>query len=444
MSKKLSLILYNVCIPLGVLIMAPSALVKMRRRGGRWSDFAERLGRFSPGKTAALEALSGVRHRIWMHAVSVGEVGIARRIIMQILKEDASVGVILTTTTPTGHQLASEFSARHADRVVVTYSPLDLRSVARRFLKTFQPTQLVLVEAEVWPNLVSLAHDAGIPVSLVNARLSPRSEARFGKLRGLVGPVFEMLSQILVQEPEDAARWVGLGVQGSRVHYTGSVKFDPEGATVSPSQIEKLRSDLSCLQWQESSPSLLAASTHAGEEIELGRTFLKLKARHPELKLIIVPRHVERTAEIAAELRSIGLEPLLRTELKPGVSSREVVLVNTTGELSAWQHLATMIVIGKSFLAHGGQNPAEALEARKPVLYGPNMENFEALVKLLLHEKGALQVRDFAELEAQCELLLDQPEVSAQLAAAGHAALTRHSGATSRTVERLRELEKII
>jgi 3-deoxy-D-manno-octulosonic-acid transferase len=179
---------------------------------------------------------------------------------------------------------------------------------------------------------------------------------------------------------------------------------------------------------------LLAASTHDGEEVQLAKVFQKLQARHPRLALLIVPRHVERAAEIVADLQSIGLHAALRSQEGARVDEGACLLIDTTGELAAWQHLATLVIIGKSFLAEGGQNPAEAVFAGKPVLFGPHMENFTPLVDLLLRHRGAMQVRDFDDLEKQLDNLLKSP---GDLARNGQQALQVHAGATRRTVERV-------
>jgi 3-deoxy-D-manno-octulosonic-acid transferase len=368
--------------------MLPGAIVKMRRRNGRWRDLAQRIGCFDEDTKKAINALPQ-RERFWVHAVSVGEVGVAKKLITKLLKTHADLGIVLSTTTPTGHALAAELAAQHSGRVVAIFSPVDLPGIGRLMLERIQPTQLVLVEAEVWPNLTSAAERLGIPVSFVNARLSPRSERRYRKFRRLVGPIFGMLKQILVQEEDDIARWESFGVERDRIHLTGSIKYDPEGAAVPAAKIDELRAVLTQTGIAPTQPILLAASTHAGEEIEFARVFQRLREKIRDLALLIVPRHVERRAEITAALKTIGLAPALRSISGSSVDSNApVFVIDTTGELAAWQHLATLVVVGKSFLAEGGQNPAEAALAQKPVLFGPHMENFTPLVELLLKKKA--------------------------------------------------------
>lgn len=431
MSKTLSLCLYNLLLPAGVLAMLPGAIRKMRQRGGHWRDLVQRLGFFSQGQRQALAALPTGKDRLWIHAVSVGEVGIATKLIALMRSERPHTGVVLTTTTPTGHALAAEFAARHPGRVVVLYSPLDLPGVGARFLEELAPSQLVLVEAEVWPNLVASAVYRNIPVSLVNARLSPRSERRYHQLGFIIRPVFAMLHQVLVQEPEDVQRWTRLGLTADRVHHTGSIKFDPQGAAPDPVQVEALRAVLDKAGIQQQQPILLLASTHPGEEVLLAEMTQRLRQKYPSLALLIVPRHVERTAALLEELGSLGLSPQRRSAVQ---SPSPDLLIDTTGELRAWQALATVVVVGKSFLATGGQNPAEAVMARKPVLFGPHMENFQALIDLLLARKGAVQVADVATLEQQLDALLSDPVQCQELGDNGHAALAMHEGATAKTL----------
>ncbi|MFN0078275.1 MAG: 3-deoxy-D-manno-octulosonic acid transferase [Prosthecobacter sp.] len=436
-SKALSLLIYNLALPFVLIAMLPGAIIKMRRRNGRWRDLAQRIGVHSKETKVAIAALPQ-RERFWVHAVSVGEVGVAKKLIANLLKTHAELGIVLSSTTPTGYGLAAELAAQHAGRLVAIYSPVDFVKVGWSMLKLIKPTQLVLVEAEVWPNLTFYAKLRGIPVSLVNARLSPRSERRYRKFRNFVGPVFGMLKQILVQEADDIARWESFGVERHLIHLTGSIKYDPEGATVPAAKIDELRNMLTRTGISPQQPILLAASTHAGEEIEFARVFQRLREKIRDLALLIVPRHVERRAEITTALKTIGLSPALRSVSGSRVdSTAPVFLIDTTGELAAWQHLATLVVVGKSFLAEGGQNPAEAALAQKPVLFGPHMENFKPLVDLLLKKKGAQQVADFSELESACLMLLQDPAKAAQMGQSGHRALQTHEGATQRSVERL-------
>ena len=434
-SRKLSLALYNALLPAGLLCMAPAALIKMKRRGGSWRDFGQRLACWNQERLRAIEMLprAGL---IWMHAVSVGEIGVARKLIAELLKLSPNQGIALTTTTPTGYELAMEIERASPQRVVALYSPLDLPIVARRMLDELLPAQIVLVEAEVWPNVVAEATRRKIPVTLVNARLSPRSERRYRKFAGLISPIFGMLERVCVQEADDVNKWMALGLPAERITLTGSIKYDPQGSAPPAEMVEKLAQILQRCGL-EGRPLLLAASTHAGEEVALAKVFETLRIRHPSLGLLIVPRHFERGGQIVGELRGMGLSPLQRSALPEESVLTDVLVIDSTGELKAWQELATIVIVGKSFLAEGGQNPAEAVMAGKPVVFGPHMENFEPLVKLLLSAGGAVQVADFESLSIVLDGWLTNAADGHRSAEAGKMALMRHQGATNRTARGL-------
>jgi 3-deoxy-D-manno-octulosonic-acid transferase len=249
-----------------------------------------------------------------------------------------------------------------------------------------------------------------------------------------------MLDRICVQEPEDTARFaITFGVRPQKLVCTGSIKFDMAGEAEPTAQIAQFRDLVASLGWSPADPVVLAASTHPGEEIELARIFACLAKSVPALRFIIVPRHVERTKEIMDELARDGFTVTQRSKTSDVQHPSSFLLVDTTGELRAWQHLASIVVIGKSFLATGGQNPAEAVMAGKPVVFGPHMENFEALVRLLLAKGGAIQVKHIAELESTLLRLLKDADSARRIAEAGREALHAHEGSTRVTAALLLE-----
>ena len=436
----MSLLLYNLLLPFALLAMLPSALRKLVQRGGSWRDLRQRFGLFDLPERAALAAISQHDRRYWFHAVSVGEVGVALKILGQLLTREPESAIVLTVTTPTGHQLARSFAERYHGRIALLYSPLDFPWVVRSMLQEIAPRRLVLVESELWPNLVTSAFQMRIPVSLANTRLSHRSEKRFRRFQWFTRPLVARLDQVLVQEPEDLTRWESLGADPRGLHLTGSVKYDPQNT---PPSTETLAHLTQLLLLAGIDPHhhqiLLAASTHPGEERALASVHRDLISQHPNLALLIVPRHVERTPEIERELLSLGLDPQRRSRLSAlnptsPFDPLRPLIIDTTGELAAWQHLSDVVVIGKSFLAIGGQNPAEAAFAGKPVVLGPHMENFEPLVSLLLQNGAATQVADIAELPATLSRLLNDPVTIQSMGKAGKTALSKHLGATETTV----------
>ena len=415
--------------------MAPAALKKMRARGGKTADLKQRFGRFDGATRELIGRLQAQGELWWMHAVSVGEIGVAGILIRELLARRSDLRIVLSTTTPTGRAQAEKIAAGSNGRVVVIYNPLDLWFTVRRCLNIIRPSRLVLVESEVWPNLVYAARARSIPVWLVNARLSPRSERRYGYVRPLVRPIFSMLDGAIVPEQDDVARWERLGINRSRIAAAGNIKYDTAGQEVPVKQIECFASLLGKLAWSDA-PVLLAASTHPGEEGVIASVYRELRNSVHGVKFIAVPRHAERAAEVEAELRELGLKTVRRSKLD-GITDADadVLIVDTTGELRAWQHLATVVVVGKSFSGKGGQNPAEAVTAGKPVLFGPHMENFDSLVRQMLAAHGALQVADYAVLSVRLRELFASDTMRSEMAAAGMKALKVHEGSTGRAVD---------
>lgn len=417
---------YNLAYPIVLVVLLPWLVRRMLRRGKYRHKFGQRFAIYSTRVRRRL----GPGGRTWVHAVSVGEVLIAMKLIRRLRERHPGRRFVLSTTTSTGFALANE---QRTDWLEPIYNPLDFFLFTRRALDLIRPDQIVLVEAEVWPNLVCQAAVRGVPVVLVNARLSPRSEARFRAARFITGPLFNRLDRICVQEPEDLARWQGLGVDAARLVRTGSIKFDD--ALTSLREPRDLRPVLDALGVPAGAPVLLGASTHPGEEAVLGRALLALRPRFPGLFLVSVPRHAERAAAVRSDLEALGLRVVSRSA--PGAAGPvpDVLLVDVTGELRDWHACATVVFAGKSLLARGGQNPAEAVAAGKPVVFGPHMQNFAVLVHGFLTAGGAVQVPDEAALEPALAALLADPAARDAMAARGRTVLELHRGATDRTCD---------
>jgi len=422
---------YNILYPIGLLFFLPGQLSKLLRRGNYRHKFGQRFGLYNQAVRDRLAA-----HRCtWIHAVSVGEVAIALKLATKLRELDPDFFGVLTTTTTTGFQVATS----EADpRMEVLYTPLDFWPILRRAFAIIRPVRIVLVEAEVWPNLAAEARIRRVPLSLVNARLSKRSEARFHRFRFLIAPTFRCLDAVCVQEAEDVERWVALAVPRARIHHVGSIKYDPADVRLDPNlPLQILRAcgiDGDC-------PILFGGSTHPGEEEILGEVLQRLRADFPAFTLIIAPRHVERAGEIRARLTRLNLDVLLRSEAGNSRASRpDCVLLDTTGELQHWYGVATIVFVGKSLTARGGQNPVEPILAGKPVLFGPHMENFSALAQALIANEAAIQVRDPNSLHEHILRLLRDRTAALRLVANAQAVLARHSGATGRTAALLMQL----
>jgi 3-deoxy-D-manno-octulosonic-acid transferase len=421
--------IYNLLWPLGLIFFLPGYLVKMFRRGNYREKFGQRLGFYQPHLRAKLYW----QKPIWLHAVSVGEVTIALKLAAQIRALKSDQPCVLTTTTTTGFAFANKNAP---DWIEVMYSPLDFWLVMRRAFLAMNPRAIVLVEAEVWPNLVAEAHARKTPIALVNARLSPRSEKRFRMFRGIVAPIFRMLDAVCVQNVEDVERWKALGLQPEKIYPVGSIKYDPENVEIDSDLPREILAGFGL----EKRTVIFGGSTHRGEEKVLAEVFRALKRDFVDLLLVLAPRHTERTGEVVRELEEISFHVALRSQLPAADPFLDCLLIDSTGELRHWYGVATIAFIGKSLLAQGGQNPAEAILAGKPVLFGPHMENFATLASSLVTQGGAVQVNSTTDLRREMTHLLRNPDQREKMVANARAVLDTHRGATARTAQLIVDL----
>jgi len=402
----------------------------MVRRGGYREKFGQRLGIYD----RELRVRLAKQRSTWFHAVSVGEVMIALKLAQQLRTLEPDVHCVLTTTTTTGFALANKNAPPW---IQVLYTPLDFWPVMRRAFSVIRPARIILVEAEIWPNLAAEAHARRIPLVLVNARLSPRSERRFRRFRFFVAPTFRLLDLVCVQELEDADRWHRLGVERSRIWHTGSIKYDPADID-SNADVQ----GIDHLAVKPEPPVLFGGSTHRGEEELLGKVFLRLRQKFPSLCLFIAPRHVERVREIRAQLQALSLQVGLVSEAAShSETNPDCVLLDRTGELQRWYGIATVVFMGKSLTAQGGQNPVEPIIVGKPVIFGPHMENFATLAKTLVSKDGAIQVSDVDSLEQALGKLLRDGQARQRLVQNAREVLNQHRGATARAAALIAELQ---
>ncbi len=418
MKRFFFLLIYNLLLPVFLLLSLPGYLIKMRRRGGFGTGLSERFGIYR--RSISDEPKGG----LYVHAVSVGEVFIALKFIREWIKTH-SEPVVLSTSTATGHQVVRDAAI---PGVRALYSPLDVPGLSGRCLSRFQPKAVVLIEAELWPNFAEVCHRRGIPMVMLNARLSPRSEGRYKKVRGITSLLFSRLSALGAQNNNDKGRFAGIGVVEDIIRVTGSIKFDVMGDTPATK-----RTDFQEILTKvaKGRPVVLAASTHAGEEALIA-TATREAGGFP----LIVPRHAERRADVVKDLQTAGFTPILRTadDLPADVPDNACYIADTTGELRDWTALADVAIIGKSFLAKGGQNPVEAIAAHVPVITGPDMTNFADLVALLEATDGIRRCESNQLAETLRSVLQDETERAARTEKA-YAALHIHSGATRRSVE---------
>jgi 3-deoxy-D-manno-octulosonic-acid transferase len=375
---------------------------------------------------------------LWFHAVSVGEVRLLKPILAELARRRPSWDVVVSTTTVDGLR-----EARRAYPDLVTfYAPLDFSWATRRAVARIRPTVLVLVELELWPNLVRAANRAGARVAIVNGRLSHRSHRGYRRLRGPLGSTLRTLDVVAVQTEEYAERFIDLGVPRPRVRVTGSVKYDG---------LESDRNNPATLALRKAlglSPAdlvFVAGSTMDGEEAAALAAYREARVQHPRLRLVIVPRHADRFERVAAWLEEQGERVARRSRGVPPSCAGErppIVLVDTIGELSAVWGLADVAFVGGSLHpGRGGQNMMEPAAYGASVLFGPHTENFRDTVEQLLHRDGATRVADARQLTESLIRDLNDPESAAERGAAGRSFVLAQNGASSRT---LAELDRLV
>ncbi len=415
---------YNLAFLIFGLFYLPVFLAKINRTEDRTRLLAERWGSLSP---EFQEKLVGKR-TLWVHAVSVGEVMAVQKVIDGLLALSPSFHIVITTVTSAGQKVAKKMEG---PKVSVCYAPFDLTHVVRNFFKVLGPECLLLVETEIWPNLLFEAKRAHIPVGILNARLSEKSAKRYNRFRMIFSSIFKQLDFVLAQSEQDAERFASLGVEKRRVHVLGNIKFDNVPTLSKP--ISQLVPELK-EQWGFDPDDwiLVAGSTHPGEEKMLATIFMELRGRYPHLKLLIAPRHIERSAEIAKALKQDGLSVHLSTE---GKKKTEVMILDQLGILKDVYALADAVFMGGSFVPRGGQNPIEPAHFKKAILHGPLVFNFKTLYQQLNLEGGALLVRDIPQLTFAWKRLLDDPAERKLIGENAFAVVTRLQGATQRHVD---------
>ncbi len=418
---------YNILFAIGMILMLPRAIVRMRRRGGYARNFGQRFARYSP------ELLARFREggRVWVHAVSVGEIFVALRFMKEFRARRPGVEFVLSTTTSTGYGIAEK---EVADPDVLIYLPLDFPGIMKRALSIIRPKTLVLVECELWPNLIRLAKRGGVPVILINGRVSDHSYSGYSKLRVFTRPLLAQVDLLCVQSEDDRRKLADLGTDPARLHVVGSAKYDMTADNGDGE--EKARAALQAAGIARDRLILLGGSTWAGEEEALLDIYKELRATIPELVLVLVPRHAERRDQVLSAIADRGLSVVRRTEARAGVSAApDVLLVDTTGELRNFYACADVIFVGKSLCEHGGQNIIEPALCGKPIIVGPNMENFVVVAQDFLDVGALVQVRDVAGLRDAVRELLADPAGRASLGEKARHLVREKAGAVRKTID---------
>jgi 3-deoxy-D-manno-octulosonic-acid transferase len=420
--------LYRLIFLPALLVIAPSQLNRMWRRGGYRAGFGERFGR---GRVLPVKVAG--RPRIWLQAVSVGEM-LAVGPILQAWRE-AGLEVYLTTTTSTGYEVARE---RYRSLVLgLGYFPIDWWPFVRRAWRRIEPDLLVLTEGERWPELLHRAERQRVPVVCINARMSDRSYQRMRRLGRLAPQLMPGLTRVLAASPSDAERFIALGLAPDQVRVTGNVKLDSDVVASGPEALARYRAELGL---GRDARVILGSSTWPGEEAALLEAWQTARAAGEDCRLLLVPRHAERREELAELLNVAGVSHHFRSH-GPAPAEVEVAVADTTGELAQLTPLADVVFVGKSLPPHqAGQTPVEAAALGRPLLMGPAMSNFRQIADELKQTGAARTVHHAADLSAQILHLLRHPAERVAMGAAGRAWHRANQGAGARTVAGIAEV----
>lgn len=416
--------LYNFLFAIAYVVMLPKFLLRMARRGGYANRFGDRFGRYPKEILSALEDGTA---RVWIHAVSVGEVAVAGQVMRALREKDPSVAFVLSVTSSTGWTQAQQ---QVTARDVLIYNPLDYPGCVRRALDRVRPTAYIITETELWPNIIRLASERKVPIFLVNARISDHSAPGYRRLKCWFGPVLNMITRIYAQSDLDAQRLMDAGCDAERIEVTGSMKFDV--AHRNPKKEAALRTYLTAAGVDEKAPLLLGGSTWPGEDAFLLQVYRKALTKCPELRLILAPRHFEKANDVEIAIRSAGFPCLRKSKVaEPTTQSKDtVILADTTGELMGLYGLAKVVFVGKSLCEHGAQNMIEPCLCGCATVVGPYTENFRPVMSDLLAQQALEQGADRAETEAKLLTLLTEPAQAEALGLRAVTAVQRRRGAT--------------
>ncbi|MDI6782632.1 MAG: 3-deoxy-D-manno-octulosonic acid transferase [bacterium] len=412
--------------------MLPFQMVKAKKTG---VDIRYWLGLLPP----ELKERPKQQKTVWIHAVSVGEVNSVRPLIRKIKETYPEWTIVLSTVTGAGQTFARK-SVSEVDHFI--FFPSDLPWTLCRFFRYIHPQLLIIVETELWPNLITLSAKRSVPVILVNGSISSRSISRYRKIKLLFQPLLNKMTLFLMQSSTDAERIISIGAPPEKVFATGNIKFDVSIPELSDPEKKQY---LTLFGFNETQPIWLVGSTHPGEETIILRIYASLRKLVPDLKLILVPRHPHRADEVVKEIEKMKLSFIRRSELTNlGVTPKafgvrpdyrgSIILVDTVGELTKLYSLATVVFLGGSLVPIGGHNVLEPAILGKPVVFGPYIQETRDSTELLLTTGGGIQVHSEKELEDQILYLLNHPEERIDRGEKAKSAVIANQGATTKTL----------
>lgn len=417
-------LIYNILFTFFCIVLSPYLLIWVV-----WGKHGiiQRLG-FLPKSWAETFRKNQV---IWIHAASVGEVKILPAIIPKLKEKFPQAVIVLSVMTRTGKKEAQE-NLKQID--FVFYLPLDLLWITKKVVKTVNPSLLILTETELWPNLIKQAKKHGSKVALINGRISNSSFPRYKRFKFISSKVLSFVDSFCMRSQLDAERVIALGVLPAKVNVVGNIKFDRIFLSEEKTNNKQIMDILSSIRQGK---TIVAGSTHPGEEEMVLRTFKKLSFSHPDAFLIIAPRHLNHLDELESAISQLGLSCIRRSQLSQDKSKLDfkVMLLDTLGELNQVYGLADLAFVGGSLIPKGGHNLLEPARFSIPVLFGPYVDNFQEMAFMLKSSQGGIEVKDEAELYLKMdELLLDENKRKT-LGRKAKDAISQQDGAADKTAE---------
>ncbi|MFH1552779.1 MAG: 3-deoxy-D-manno-octulosonic acid transferase [Candidatus Omnitrophota bacterium] len=419
-------LLYDLFFLIFSLLYIPYLLVK----GKVHRDFLQKFS-FLP------KDVTDLKRPVWIHAVSVGEAALAAKLSAGIKKRFPDVAVMVSTTTQTGNDMIRKSAEGALDAIF--YYPLDIRYVVSRVVRLLNPRLYVMIETELWPNLLEELNSREIPVILANGRISDNSFANYKRIRFIMRRILGCIDCFCMQSGKDAERIGELGAPLGSIFVTGNMKFDERTPLADAGGIGK-----EDLGFSPDDEVIVAGSTHFPEEGGIIDIYKRLRAKKDNLKLVLAPRHVERTDAIRIYIEKSDLKYLRFSDVLKGAPDEkcDILLVDTIGHLKDLYSVATVVFVGGSLAKKGGQNPIEAARWEKTIVFGPHMFNFREVSDIFLESKAAAHVKDFHELEKVLGELLEDPEARKGMAENARKVIEANSGTIDKTVDKIAEYLK--
>jgi 3-deoxy-D-manno-octulosonic-acid transferase len=431
-------LVYSLLLTLGLIVLIPRFLFQAIAHGKYLPGMRQRLGSIPP-------LTESTEPTVWLHCVSVGETQAARPFVRELRKQFPDCRLVVSTVTVTGQKVAR--TAFNDDAAEVIYFPFDWSWSVRRSLRAIKPDVVLMMETELWPNFLRCCRKRGVPVGIINGRISKKSYRGYTLIKFFVRRILKDISVAVMQTEADCERIRSLGMTKAKAVVGGNLKFDADPPKKSDALTAEIKNRFGLV---ENVPFILAASTHASEERMIVDSFKLLRDRSAALRLGIAPRHPERFAEVASVLERSGLRWARRSATpQPQDPAAEAILFDSIGELTAIYPLATVVFVGGSLIKKGGHNVLEPAAAGVPVITGPHTDNFESIVQMLEEQDAIVRLPPYPEPETTIalrdafELLLSSEERRSQLAADALDLLERNRGAATRTLKLVSPLFKM-